>query len=65
LSLSDNYPGIQGIGFAKYISVDQIADVELEMRKLYPEFKIKTITGQRHLTPIIYIEPKDDRNISV
>ncbi|WP_207533030.1 CHASE domain-containing sensor histidine kinase [Desertivirga arenae] len=63
LNLSDNYPGIQGIGFAKYIRRDQIASLELEMKKSYPDFKIKTEGSQSYLTPIIYIEPKNKRNI--
>ncbi|WP_207420432.1 CHASE domain-containing sensor histidine kinase [Desertivirga brevis] len=63
LSLSDNYPGIQGIGYAKYITIDQIKDVELEMRKQYPKFEIKTKPDQQRLTPIIYIEPSDKRNL--
>lgn len=63
LSLSDNYPGIQGIGFAKFIQRNEMKNLESEMQKVYPGFKIKTNPSQRYLTPIIYIEPKDGRNV--
>ena len=63
LKLADNYPGIQGVGFAKYISSSQKQKLEQEIRKDYPDFKIKSLSNSAYLTPIIYIEPKDQRNL--
>jgi len=63
LHLAENYPGIQGIGYAKYIKRSEIPMVENFIRTDFSSFKIKSNSINDHLTPIIYLEPKDHRNM--
>ncbi len=64
LALSDNYPGIQGVGFARYLSDESAkADFEDAIRQEgFPEFAVKP-SGQRDAyVAIAYLEPFDWRN---
>ncbi len=63
LMLDENYPGIQGIGYAQWIAPQDKDLVEQEIRSEgFPDFTI-TPPGERdHYTSIIYLEPFDTRN---
>lgn len=57
------YPGVQGVGFAKYIAPDQRADVERAMRAQGVEgFTIHPGYERADWTAILYLEPLDRRN---
>ncbi|HKI60572.1 MAG TPA: CHASE domain-containing protein [Mariprofundaceae bacterium] len=63
LNLSDDYPGIQGVGYAALLRPSELKDHEREIRKkgfdnyrIWPE-------GKRNLySSIVYLEPFDWRN---
>lgn len=63
LDLQQEYPGIQGIGFAEVIQPDQLSTFEQAIRKEgFPTFKV-TPEGKRDVyTSIKYLEPFDARN---
>ena len=63
LQLTAHYPGIQGIAFAKYIRQHQRTELESLIRRDFPYFKIQSPPTSVDLTPIIFIEPKDERNL--
>lgn len=63
LGLADNYRGIQGIGLAPLLEINGDVDAEAELEKkygltraIYPE------TDQEFRTPILLLEPNDERN---
>jgi CHASE1-domain containing sensor protein len=63
LGLADNYRGIQGIGLAPLLETNDDVDAEAELEKkygltraIYPE------TDQNFRTPILLLEPNDERN---
>lgn len=64
LKLAENYPGIQGVGYAQVIDPDGIDDLERSMHDDgMPSFKVYP-TGKRELnTTIVYLEPLDWRNL--
>lgn len=63
LKLSERYPGIQGIGFSKWIPQEKLEQFIQSMRQQgFADFQI-TPLGQRDIyTSIIYLEPFDWRN---
>ncbi|MCF4099196.1 CHASE domain-containing protein [Maritalea mediterranea] len=63
LGINDKYAGIQGIGYASFIPVGEEIEAQLEIsanyalgRAVWPE------TDQTHRTPIVLLEPQDERN---
>lgn len=64
LNLSENYPGIQGVGFSLIVpSSKKIQHVESIRKEGFPEYNIWP-DGQRDIyTSIIYLEPFTDRNL--
>jgi diguanylate cyclase (GGDEF)-like protein/PAS domain S-box-containing protein len=64
LKLSDNFPGIQGVGYALAISPAELAPHIAAMRRQgFPEYTIRP-EGKRELyTSIIYLEPFAERNL--
>ncbi|MDX1458007.1 MAG: CHASE domain-containing protein [Marinobacter sp.] len=64
LDLAENYPGIQGVGFARYLN-SEAAKREFEAsvrRGGFPEFSVKP-SGQREAyVSIAFLEPFDWRN---
>jgi len=63
LHIAENYPGLQGIGFAQVIAPD---DLEAHVRELraegFPDYSVWP-DGEREIyTSIVYLEPSDWRN---
>ena len=63
LKVSENYPGIQAIAYAPYISRKQTSILEQRIHLGKPNFRIKTSLKNEYLTPILYIEPFTKRNL--
>ncbi|MEO8794984.1 MAG: CHASE domain-containing protein [Daejeonella sp.] len=62
LKVSDNYPGIQAIAYAPYISQKYYPEFEKEFQVKRPEFRIKSNFEHAFLAPVLYIEPFNTRN---
>jgi len=63
LAIDKNYPGIQGIGFAKQIKAQQLAaHVRAVRSEGFPDYQIKPAGDREEYTSIIYLEPFDWRN---
>lgn len=63
LELQENFPGIQGFGYAEYVSTAKKADHEKRVRADgFPDYAIKPTGVREEYTSIIFIEPFDDRN---
>lgn len=63
LKLSQQYPGIQGVGFAAVITRDEIGSVERTAHlEGLPDFKVRTQGQHDLLTTILYLDPMDWRN---
>lgn len=62
--LQEQYPGIQGVGFSKYIGNKQFLDLhEEEFKQLFGQNYTVIPDSQRdEYTSIIYLEPQDKRN---
>lgn len=64
LNTTKVYPGIQAIGFAKYIPRNKATEIENLIRKNgFPDFSIKSTSNNAYLAPIIYIEPLSGANL--
>ncbi len=64
IDLPTNYPGAQGIGFAKHVSRgDRGAFVERARRELGTEFEITPPGEREEYVPIVFLEPRDRRNL--
>lgn len=63
LQIQKFYPGMQGIGFSLMIRPDEVAKVEHEMRKNFPNFTIKPTGMRDQYSSILYLEPHDNRNV--
>lgn len=65
LSLSERYPGIQGVGFSEMIPSSQLAShIEAVKAEGFPEYSIKP-QGQRDIySSIKYLEPFVGRNLA-
>jgi len=63
VDLPANYPGVQGIGFARRVSREERAAYVAHLRReLGPGFEI-TPSGERdEYFPIVFLEPRDRRN---
>lgn len=64
LHLAEHYPGIQGIGFARFIPADQKAAHEAAIRREgFADYAIRP-TGEREFyTAVLYLEPFTGRNL--
>lgn len=63
LELNEDYPGIQGIGYAINIPATERAMVEQQIRdEGFPDFKVWPEGKRNPYTAIIYLEPFDWRN---
>ena len=61
--LSGNFPGILGLGYAKYIPADQLQAVTDTIRADgYPTFSVYPDTERSEYTSIIFIEPFNQLN---
>jgi CHASE1-domain containing sensor protein len=64
LRINDRYPGIHGIGFAKYIPLSQLAVHTEEVRaEGFPSYKVWPETPRQEYTPTIYLEPFTGSNL--
>ncbi len=63
LRLKENYPGIQGVGYAQIVPSQQKQQhIEALRKQGFPEYTIHP-SGEREIyTSVIYIEPFDHRN---
>lgn len=64
LSLDENFPGIQGVGFSKWIEPEEKAAHIAEVRaEGFPEYRIWPDGVRPHYTSIMYLEPFVKRNL--
>ncbi|MBI5177644.1 MAG: CHASE domain-containing protein [Nitrospinae bacterium] len=64
LKVSQHYPGIQGVGFAKRVSRKEIAAHTRAIRaEGFPLYSVRPEGKRDEYYPIIYIEPFRDRNL--
>lgn len=64
LNIEKSFPGLQGIGYSRWISPQDKDAVIAEVRaEGYPEFAIKPEGEREFYTSIIFLEPLDDRNL--
>jgi len=64
LELLEHFPGIQGLGFARYLRPDEVEAFEQEMRRQgYPGFHVFPDTPRTEYTAIQLLEPWDARNL--
>ncbi|MBK5964954.1 hypothetical protein CCR95_12895 [Thiocystis minor] len=64
LNLQQRYPGIQGIGFARWIPAhEKAAHLDRVRREGFPEYRIWPENDREDWTSILYLEPFADRNL--
>lgn len=64
LRIDDNYPGIHGIGFAKYITPLELpAHIEEVRAEGFPSYKVWPEYPRQEYTSIVYLEPFSGRNL--
>ena len=64
LRINDRYPGIHGIGFAKYVPSSRLAAHTEEVRaEGFPSYKVWPETLRQEYTSIIYLEPFTGSNL--
>ncbi|GAB3203109.1 PAS domain S-box-containing protein [Pontibacter aydingkolensis] len=64
LNLENNYPGIQGLGYSRYIKPDELAAHERKIRdEGFPDYKVYPEGERPVYTSIIYLEPFSNRNL--
>jgi CHASE1-domain containing sensor protein/two-component sensor histidine kinase len=66
LDLSNEYAGVQGIGFARHVSAGPANEIEIsaEILRNYDITRqvVPPVTSEPYRTPIVLLEPLDDRN---
>lgn len=63
LQISENYPGIQGIGYSEWIPRDELANHEKRIQaEGFPNYFVKPQGDREVYTAIVYLEPFDIRN---
>ncbi|SEM89706.1 PAS domain S-box-containing protein/diguanylate cyclase (GGDEF) domain-containing protein [Nitrosospira multiformis] len=64
LRIDDNYPGIEGIGFAKYIPPSKLAAHIEEVRaEGFPFYKVWPEDSRQEYTSVVYLEPFSGSNL--
>ncbi|AFL75853.1 CHASE domain-containing hybrid sensor histidine kinase/response regulator [Thiocystis violascens] len=64
LNLQRRYPGIQGVGFARWIPAhEKAAHLDRIRREGFPNYRIWPEDDRETWTSIIYLEPFTDRNL--
>lgn len=64
LRIDDNYPGIHGVGFSKYIRPSELpAHISATHAQGFPEYKVWPDGRREEYTAIIYLEPFSGRNL--
>jgi PAS domain S-box-containing protein len=63
LQIDKHYPGVQGIGFSKWIPAkDKEAHIRQIRAEGFPDYTLRPPGGRAEYTAIIYLEPFDWRN---
>ncbi len=63
LSLQRDFPGIQGVGFARHVPAAELDGHERQMRSAgYGDYQIRPPGERREFSSIVYLEPFDWRN---
>jgi signal transduction histidine kinase/CHASE1-domain containing sensor protein len=62
LDLAHRYPGIQGIGWAKLLRPEELAEHEASLRRSDPGFHVWPAGDRPLYSSIVYLEPLDWRN---
>ncbi len=64
LRLSQDYPGMQGFGFAKVVSSSKVAELTRQIRSEgYKSFEVRPLEPKRDVySTIVFLEPFDNRN---
>ena len=64
LNIETRYPGIQGLGYSKWIPADKKESIENEIRaEGYTFFKIIPEESRSEYSSIVYLEPLEGRNL--
>ncbi len=63
LRLDQNYPGIQGLGFAPKITPGEFNSHFQEAETVYPNFKVYPEGNRPVYYPIVYLEPQNKKNM--
>ena len=63
LKINEYYPGIQGMGFSKWLRPNELAGHVAQVRRQgFPDYVVKPEGKREVYTSIIYLEPFDARN---
>lgn len=63
LKLQENFKGIQGFGYSEVVLPQNIQSHEEQIRKEgFPNYRIKPKGKREFYTPVVYLEPFDERN---
>lgn len=66
LNLDERYPGIQGVGFARRVSPDELSAHQAAIRaEGFPEYRLWPAGARDEYTAIVYLEPFTGRNTRV
>lgn len=64
LQVEQQWPGIQGVGFSRWIPGDQLARHMQEIRSQgFPEYQVNPVSERENYSSIIYLEPFTGRNL--
>lgn len=64
LEVTENYPGIQGIGYAQVIRSEELKNHVQEIRSSgFPDYTVSPVGNRLLYTPIVFIEPFSGRNL--
>ncbi len=62
IDLPRNYPGLLGLGYARYLSGPAAAAEQAALRREFPSFRIWPEGEREAYVPVVYLEPQDARN---
>lgn len=63
LALDVDYPGVQGVGYARVVAPSDLERFQAEIRASYPDFALKPPGPRELYTAIVYLEPFSGRNL--
>ena len=65
LRLSENYPGILGVGYAQVVAPAALGEFEERVRaEGFPDFRVHPASPRPFYTSILFLEPFRDRNLA-
>ncbi|CRI67705.1 putative Diguanylate cyclase with PAS/PAC sensor [Thiocapsa sp. KS1] len=65
LGVVEHYPGMQGIGFSRFIPADRLADHLASVRaEGFPDYRIRPEGERSFYTAVLFLEPFSGRNLS-